>query len=625
VNDFTVIDIETTGSTPWSGDLIAVGIGGRVYKPEEGREAAQELLLSDGVVVAQTNYDLRWLCLSGLTLGPDVQYHDTKVMAWLDDSAQELALDALAIKYLRRKPKKPIRIRKGRVMFDIGLWRGQDEKLIPIEDVPWMTMRAYCGQDVEYERQLYVILRDRLQTRGLWEQFLQEEAPFSKLLIEMETTGLPFDKARAERLHAETIENVAMLHARLGEATGAVGFNPGSPPQVAAFLYSELWSQDVKFEIPRLNGLSAEEKLAKVEAIAPEGVQVTKVGRDWAYGVQWLDGLALKPPREKRRPDQPPPKHPTASSKKLDVLYGHMPWVADYVAYRREVKLRGYLEAWIEMSHKGLLHGRFDQSGTISGRLSGREPNLQQVRKDSDVRTLFAGALVVGDYAQLEARIAAGLSGDETMLEIFAQERDLYGVLASEAWGGPEDKTNPNRDLAKVVWLASQYGAQGDTLAQTMAEGGVRGYSGAQADRLLTEIKGTVPRMFEWREEVVEQARVDRCVLTIGGRVRELPSISSAAWYERFSAERQAVSMLVQGSAADIVRRAMLAARDVVAPSTARICLQVHDEILWRRGKRFSANTLKTLRDVCENGTGYDIGVPLKFEINMAESWADKA
>jgi DNA polymerase-1 len=365
--------------------------------------------------------------------------------------------------------------------------------------------------------------------------------------------------------------------------------------------------------------------MEKVTTIAPPGVRVTRVGRDYAYGIQWLDGRGLKPPKVKLKPGEKPKKHPTASSKKLDVLYGNDPWVADYVAFRKEVKLRGYLEAWIEGVHKGQLHGRFDQSGTISGRLAGREPNLQQVSKESDVRTLFTGDLVVGDYAQLEARLAASFSGDETMLEIFNAERDLYGVLASQAWGGPEDKTNPNRDLAKVVWLASQYGAQGDTLAQTMAEGGVRGYSGADADRLLLEIMSTVPRMFEWREEVIEQARDDGYVVTIGGRVRALADITSAAWQLRYSAERQAVSTVVQGSAADIVRRAMLAARKVVAPSTARICLQVHDEILWKRSAKFTEGTLAKLKHVCENGTGYELDVPLKFEIKIAESWADKA
>ena len=623
--NYTVLDIETTGNLPWTGELVAVGVGKRALRPGPGRIAAELAMNAPGnVIVAHTNYDLRWLALDGLTLGPETHYHDTKVMAWMDDSAQELALDDLARKYLRKVPLKPIRIRKGRVMFDLGIWRKTGvETLIPIEEVPWPSMKAYNQSDIETEARLYEVLRDRLQARGLWNQFLEEEAGFSKLLIEMETTGLPFDKPAAQKMLQRTDANLDGLTRGLAAGTGAIGFNPASPDQVKSFLYGELWSQKVKFDIPRLNGMSPEEKMERVKAIAPPGVEVEKVGRDYAYGIQWLDGRGWKPLRKKD------PKtgemRITVSIKKLDVVHGDDPWIQSYVAFRKEIKLRGYLEAWIEGVHDGVLHGRFDQSGTLSGRLAGREPNLQQVSKESDVRTLFRGDLVVGDYAQLEARIAAGLSGDEFMLDIFRNERDLYGVLASEAWGGPEDKTNPNRDLAKVVWLASQYGARGDTLAQTMAEGGVRGYSGDDANRLLNEIMATVPRMFEWREEVIEQARIDGYVMTIGGRPRALADINSAAWQLRFSAERQAVSMLVQGSAADVVNAALLAAREAVAPSTARICLQVHDEILWKRGKRFSSATLATLKKVCETGTGYDLGVPLVFEVSIAESWADKA
>lgn len=625
MSDFTVIDIETTASLPWKGELVAVGVGAKAWRPEDGMVEAGRLLQTDGVVVAQTNYDLRWLCLAGLKLGPDVQCHDTKVMAWMDDSAQELALDDLAKKYLRRTPKKPIRTRGGRVMFDIGLWRGRPDlpKLVPIEDVPWPTMKAYNESDLKIEGMLYEVLRERLQARGLWQKFLEKEAPLSKLLIEMEVTGLPFDRERALALLDDTRLTIAALRKVLAEGTGAIDFNPASHEQVKKFLYGELWSQDVKFDIPRLNGMSPEEKLEKVKAIAPPGVEVTRVGREYAYGVQWLDGRGWKP--LKKKDPKTGEMKVTVSSKKLDVAYGDDPWVQDFVVFKREEKLRGYLEAWIEAVHKGMLHGRFDQSGTLSGRLAGREPNLQQVSKESDVRTLFRGALVVGDYAQLEARIAAGLSGDEFMLDIFRNERDLYGVLAAQAWGGPEDKTNEHRDLAKVVWLASQYGARGDTLAQTMAEGGVRGYSGDDANRLLNEIMAAVPRLFEWREEVIEQAREDGYVMTIGGRPRALPDINSAAWQLRFSAERQAVSMLVQGSAADIVNAALLAARDAVSPMVARICLQVHDEILWKRGKGFTSMTLDTLKKVCEQGTGFDLGVPLVFEVSTAESWADKA
>jgi DNA polymerase I-like protein with 3'-5' exonuclease and polymerase domains len=625
MSDFTVLDIETTGNKPWTGDLVAVGVGKRAYRPEEGRRIATLALNAIGTtVVAHTNYDLRWLCLSGIPLG-SIDYHDTKVMAWMDDSAQELALDDLAVKYLRVKPKKPIRMRKGRVMFDLGLWRGRPDlpHLVPIEDVPWPTMKAYNESDLKVEARLYEVLREKLQARGLWQQFLEEEAPFSKLLIEMETTGLPFDKAAAEKLLASTNLTIGQLRERLAATTGAIGFNPASHEQVKAFLYGELWSQQVKFEIPRLNGISPEEKAEKVAAIAPPGVVITKVGRDYAYGEQWLDGRGWKELKAKRPVTGE--MVVTVSSKKLDVVYGDDPWVQDFVAFKREDKLRGYLEGWVEDEHDGLLHGRFDQSGTISGRLAGREPNLQQVSKESDVRGLFRGDLVVGDYAQLEARLATHFSQDPFLLQVFNDGLDLYGMLASEAWGGPPTKENEHRDLMKIVWLASQYGARGDTLAQTMAEGGVRGYTGAQADAYLADIQKTVPRMFAWREEVVAQARIDGQVVTIGGRPRALADLNSAAWQLRYSAERQAVNTLVQGSAADIVRRAMLAARAAVSPVVARICLQVHDEILWKRSKRFSAKTLATLRSVCEGGHGYVLDVPLKFEVSTAESWADKA
>jgi DNA polymerase I-like protein with 3'-5' exonuclease and polymerase domains len=605
--------------------LLAVGVGRKAYRPEEGRRIATLALNAIGTtVVAHSNYDLRWLCLSGIPLG-SIDYHDTKVMAWLDDSAQELALDALAAKYLRVKPKKPIRMRQGRVMFDLGLWRGRPDlpNLVPIEDVPWMTMKAYNESDLKVEARLYEVLRARLQERGLWQQFLEEEAPFSKLLIEMEVAGLPFDRESAEALLGTTNQTIDRLRARLADATGAIGFNPASTQQVASFLYGELWRNDVRFDIPRMTGLSPEEKLEKIIAISPPGVRVERVGRDYAYGVQWLDGRGWKALRKKDPATGE--MRVTTSSKKLDVAYGDDPWIQDFVAFKREDKLRGYLEAWVEAEHRGMLHGRFDQSGTISGRLAGREPNLQQVSKESDVRTLFRGDLAVGDYAQLEARLATHFSQDPFLLQVFNDDLDLYGMLAAEAWGGPPTKENERRDLMKIVWLASQYGARGDTLAQTMAEGGVRGYTGAQADAYLGDIQKTVPRMFAWRDEVIAQARVDGGVVTIGGRPRALGDINSAAWQLRYSAERQAVNTLVQGSAADIVRRAMLAARSAVAPSTARICLQVHDEILWKRGRKFNAATAAKLRAVCETGTGYVLDVPLKFELAIAESWADKA
>jgi DNA polymerase-1 len=243
------------------------------------------------------------------------------------------------------------------------------------------------------------------------------------------------------------------------------------------------------------------------------------------------------------------------------------------------------------------------------------------------VRGLFrkkSGLLMVGDYAGLEARLGAHFSGDPTMLDIFRQGRDLYGVLAANAWGGPDDKSNEGRGLMKVIWLSSQYGARGETLANTLAVAGMRGYTARKADALLHDLEATLPRLFEWREEVIEEARALGYVTTLAGRRRDLPDIGAAEWKKMARAERQAVNSKVQGSAADVVRRAMLAARKAVTPDEARIVLQVHDEILWELGAGWEPSMFDTLKHVCETAHGFDLAVPLTFEAKLTDSWAGK-
>lgn len=614
---YTVIDIETTGSDPHLHQLVSVGMGSEVHPPARGRRLARAAMATPGTtIVAHTNYDLRWLMLDGATLAPGVHYHDTKVMAWMLDATQELALDALATRYLGYTPPKVLKMRSGVVMFgtDAGA-------LVPITEAPWDELVAYNTSDIKTEAALYECLRAELQARGLWDHFVTEEAPFSRLLVEMEGTGLPYDGEAGQALLTATEDRVAEVKARLIAATGCPDFNPASGDQVARFLYEEVWTHPTRFEIPRLNGMTPGRKLAAVESIAPPGVKVTKVGRDYAYGELVLDGLGLRPPKEGKNA---PKKRPSVSAKILNVLHGERPWVADYVAFQQGAKLAGYLRDWSARQHEGRLHGRFDQSGTVTGRLSSREPNMQQVSHDDEVRGLFRGDLIVGDFGGLEARLAAHFSGDPVMLEIFRGGRDLYGVLAAQAWGGPPTKENEGRGLMKVIWLSSQYGAQGETLSQTMAVAGLRGYSARKANAMLNDLRNAVPRLFEWRDEVIDEARALGYVTTLGGRRRHLPEIESAEWHKMAKAERQAVNSKVQGSAADVVRRVMLAARAAVPPEVARICLQVHDEVIWERGPAWHPEAFQTLVDICEQGHGFDLIVPLTFECGLATSWADK-
>jgi DNA polymerase I-like protein with 3'-5' exonuclease and polymerase domains len=872
VSDHVVIDIETTGNLPWEHELVSVGIGLNVHPPDKGRGLARMLMSRPGTtIVAHTNYDLRWLMLDGARLGPDVHYHDTKVMAWLLDATQELDLESLAVRYLGYVPPKLIKKVQGRIMFQSSVG------LVPIEEAPWDELSAYNRSDLHAEADLYEALRAELRSSGQWRHFLTEEAPFSRLLVEMEVAGMPFDKAAAEAMQAETLEDMNRRERWLVELTSAPNFNLRSGDQVASFLYTDYWTQDVRFEIPRLNGKSPEEKREAVEAIAPERVHVTKIGRDYAYGEMALDGLGLKPPKRGKKQKT---ARPSVSGKTLAVLYGENPWISEYVAWRKLDKLSGYLRDWIAREHEGRLYGRFDQSGTVTGRLSAREPNLQQVATEGTVRGLFRGDLVVGDYGGLEVRISAHFSGDPTMSGIFHDGGDLYGTLAANAWGGPADKSNEGRGLMKVLmlacpapdvrlltrdlrwvaagdlrpgdqlwtvdehlndeqttgrgrarryrpgevvrsfltikervrvnletgesvicsddhpWLAArkngkfkqrwvrardltdewsvrrcfspwsaedtreagwlagfldgegnigggkcrrggvsatqvvgptadrmvealkrygtvsvdrqhraphqeritarllhglgpantaeflgrvrperlirnfdltggvafgnlvkvvsveplgpgeiqsiettthtyigegfpmhntQYGAGPEQISVLLAIAGMKGYTPQKAGLLLKDLERTLPRLFEWRQEVIWEAERNGYVTTLAGRRRHLAGLRSAGWEKRGKAERQAVNSKVQGSAADIVRRAMLRARAEVNPEKAIIVLQVHDEILWERGPAWDASVFSTLVDICQNGHGFELDVPLVFEAQVAESWADKS
>lgn len=612
MSDFVVIDIETTGDLPWLGELVAVGIGKRVLRPDPGRSAAAMLLARSATVVAHTNYDLRWLMLAGVRLGPQVEYHDTKVMAWMLDGTQPLDLASLSAKYLDAYPPKPIRVVGGRVMFECSLG------LVPIEDVPWPEMEAYNLSDLEHEARLYEELRLQLKRDGLWDYFVREEAPFSRLLIEMEVAGVPYDSAAGGAMLESESAARDQLRERLVAETGIPGFNPGSGDQVAAYLYGDEIEQEVAIELPKLAGLSRAARAAIVDALTPEGVTITRVGRSYAYGTMVGKGLKLKPVKSNKKNEAK--SRPTVAAKKLKAAHGKVPWVRDYCDLQKRTKLIGYLADWQDREHEGRLHGRLDQSGTSTGRLSAREPNMQQVT--GRVRELFAGDLVIGDYGGLEARLAAHFSMDPVMLDIFRSGKDLYGVMAAHAWGGPEDKSNPGRGLMKTVWLGSQYGAQGETLANTLSEAGMKGYSGRKADALLADLEAAVPRLFEWRQEVIELARLNGYTETLSGRRRHLPDLESADWKRMSKAERQAVSTKVQGSAADVCRKAMLKCREWFNPSQLLMLLQVHDEIMWERGPLFEPWHVDKLREVCESV--YDLEVPLVFEVGVAQSWGEK-
>lgn len=633
-----VIDIETTGSHPWLHELVAIGINETVYRPAEGMEVVSRLLSDpETIAVCHSNYDLRWLILNGAPFAEGVQFHDTKVMAFMLDPFQRLSLDELCQRYLGvPKLNKPIRVVKDVVHMECSLG------IVPIEDVPWAEMVEYNEQDIHMTGDLYTHLKMELQERGMWDRFfLAEEAPLSNILIEMEVAGLPIDAQGVSELLEHADHERQTLASELIEDTGVYGFKLTAPDSVAKFLYDELPTYKIQAEIPGFRAkLSMDLREVLAREFLPESVRIERIGTKFVYGTQTIEGLGLTAPRMKKKKGKMP-KRPPIDAETLVNMHGGHPWVKKYLRWKSLNTLcNNYLEVWVREEHKGRLHGRFDQARTETGRIASRDPNLQSipVSMDFNVRTLFQARMMIGDYSGLDARVAAHFSEDPVMLDIFRNDRDLYGTLASNAWGGPAEKSNPNRSLMKILMLSSQYGAQAGSIGDKMRIAGFEEKLCKNSGKLLRDMEETLETMFRWREDVLRDAMANGSITTISGRKRFLPDLYSNVWHLKARAERQCVASMVQGTSADIVRRAMIRIRQEIPPSVATMILQVHDEILWEIGPDWEEGHFAIIKSLAETAheqdlycpatgetlPGFPLLLPMKFEAAMGTSWEDK-
>jgi len=337
-------------------------------------------------------------------------------------------------------------------------------------------------------------------------------------------------------------------------------------------------------------------------------------------------GLSPTPNSEKKN-------RPSTSSPLLLVHCSHDTWVLDLIRWRKKEKvLNTYLSKFPVLSHEGRLYGRFNQTGTKTGRLSSSGPNLQNVPAHGDlgprVRALFRGNLVVGDYSQLEPRLMAHFSGDPVLLDTYRTGKDIYLVTAEGIFGRKFEKDDPERQVCKTLILALGYGAGPDKLAQILTING-HPTDSETAVGYLRELGRLYRRFFDWKEAVVASVHDKGYVKTLAGRHRRLRRAfkDRTNWRAIGYGERQAVNAIIQGSAGDIVRRAMLRMADTTA---LNLLAQVHDELVWDYDPAdFGMGPpdgmfLSQVKKACEEYTGFDLRVPLIFEPFVVNSWAEK-
>lgn len=651
--EYLVLDIETVGE-PWDGELTCLGLMWPTVRPYDKEvhwltfQCGEDIplqhrqFLADSTIpkVTHTKYDARWLRLHGVDVrGP---FHDTQVMAWVLNENQDLSLDALALRYLGLEMDKRISKRANQVWF-----RCDDGTQVPLAEAPRDQLYAYNLRDLEGERDLYLDLRERMDETAWADYWEREQIPLTEVLVDMECAGLPVDLQANAKLRDELEVELASLGQDLHEKAGLPGsFNLASGDQLAAYLFGKrLELKDrlpinaeertwLKLQQNLLKNPTKKQKETAVSWTPPEGFHVEHIGSSYVSGSWWLPGRDLPPtPRSEKKP------RPSTSTPNLMVYCGGDEWVQELIRWRKRDKvLTTYLRVFPEKAHEGRIYARFNQTGTKTGRLSSAGPNLQNQPAHGElgprVRALFTGNLIIGDYSQLEPRLMAHFSQDPNLLDIYRSGKDLYIEMAHAVLGEWVEKGDPRRQMMKTYVLGLGYGAMEKTLQRTLALNGFW-MELEEVKFHLGNLREWLGVFFDWREGVIRHVHQKGYVRTLSGRHRRL----RAAFKDRHNwrmvgyGERQAVNAIIQGSAGDIVNRAMVAWAKSPLTEFTRLLLQVHDELGWDYLPEEVGvgayqlppdDLLDELRDIGENQHGFDLSVPMVFEPSFCNSWAEK-
>ena len=449
--------------------------------------------------------------------------------------------------------------------FYLGEWR-QEAQLSLLPDTDRMAEYLQKASVIEL---LEEKLSEKLRELGMEKLLYDIELPLCAVLADMEHRGFLVDK-KALRDYGEGMVNaIDALQRSIWELAGHE-FNINSPKQLGEVLFGEL-------------GLPAGKK--------------TKTG--WSTNADALEALA--------------PENPI---------------VAQVLDYRMLTKLKStYADGLLKViSADGRIHTNFKMTVTATGRLSSVEPNLQNipVRRElgSEIRKMFVApsgsVLVDADYSQIELRILAHISGDETMRRAFIEGVDIHRATAAQVFGVAEDEVTPlQRSHAKAVNFGIVYGISAFSLAQDI---GVRPYEArAYIEAYLERFHG----VRDYMERVIAEAKERGYVETLYGRRRPLPELRVSNFNTRSFGERVARNMPIQGTAADIIKIAMVNVRRRLRDEglEARLILQVHDELIAECPERETERVKTVLREEMEGAA--HLSVPLTAEAKSGRTWAE--
>lgn len=438
-------------------------------------------------------------------------------------------------------------------------------------DLPRLA-QTYLGEELPDAQSVWAlqpVLHEKMDAQAMLPLYTDVELPLCPVLARMEQTGFLVDRKALYDFGESLTSSIEQLQQSIWTLAGEP-FNIQSPKQLGSILFERL--------------------------MLPAGKK-TKTG--------WSTNAAV-----------------------LDKLRGKHPIIEQILDYRTLTKLKStYADGLLkEISADGRIHTNFQMTVTATGRLSSTEPNLQNipVRRElgAQIRKMFVASpgkvLVDADYSQIELRLLAHIANDETMIAAFRSGEDIHAVTASQVFGVPLAEVTPlQRSHAKAVNFGIVYGISAFSLAQDI--GVFQSEAKAYMDSYFAKYHGVRAYM----TRVVEQAKADGYVTTLFGRRRDLPELKSSNFNLRSFGERVALNMPIQGTAADIIKAAMVRvdARMRAEHLQARLLLQVHDELIVECPAE-EAETVKAIL-VEEMEHVVDYRVPLLVDAKIGASWAE--
>ena len=591
-SEFVAFDTETTSQTAMLAELVGLSFsnedGKGWYVPvghEEGQQLGREdvlerlkpLLESGRVQLAAHNANYDMTVLGNYGIDVDIAF-DTMIAAHLCGRTRtSVGLKPLALSMLKED------------MTPIEELIGRGRNQTTMDKVEIAKAADYAAADADMTFRLIDVFASELEENNLRHTFDTLEMPLVPVLVKMQRDGVAIDTGALAPMSVDMGEQIAAITESMYETVGHE-FNINSPRQLGDVLFNELYlpptrktpSGGFTTNAAALEGLKEFLDSGNAEGVDPKAYQV------------------------------------------LDLV----------LEYRQLTKLKStYVDALPTLvnPHTGRIHTEFKQTGSDTGRLSSTEPNVQNIPVRTElgrrVRSAFVAededwTLLAADYSQIELRILAHYSRDEGLMSAFRNGEDIHAATAASVYGvGIGDVDAEMRRVAKIMNFGVLYGLSPFGIRQQT------GFSAEEGKAFIDSYFTNYPGIQSYIDGIREQVRADGYVETLMGRRRRISEIHSRSYHTRAAGERMAVNMPIQGTAADIIKIAMINIERRMADlgMWSRMILQVHDELIFEvpRGEleQMRAIVTELMPSAVPPAVGFE--VPLEVEMKVGDNWGE--